>query len=69
MSRGTATGLGGFAAALLSGVVPSLVVGPVAGMVAGVAVGVFGGLMRSSLAEKANDRKAKRNSELEMSDR
>ncbi|GAB2792510.1 hypothetical protein GCM10027199_80620 [Amycolatopsis magusensis] len=56
MSRATATGLGGFAASMVSGVVPSLAVGPVAGMVAGVAAGVFGGLMGRSLAEEAYDR-------------
>lgn len=57
MSRATATGLGGFAASVVSGVLPSLVVSPVAGMVAGVAAGVFGGLMGRSLAEEAYDRK------------
>ncbi|GAB2741670.1 hypothetical protein GCM10027199_10260 [Amycolatopsis magusensis] len=69
LSRATATGLGGFAASVVSGVVPSLMVGPVAGMVAGVAAGVFGGLMGRSLAEEAYDRKESRNEEREMSDR
>ncbi|MBN6035369.1 hypothetical protein [Amycolatopsis sp. 195334CR] len=57
MSRATATGLGGFAASVVSGVLPSLVVSPVAGVVAGVAAGVFGGLMGRSLAEEAYERK------------
>jgi hypothetical protein len=57
ISRAAATGLGGLAVSLVAGVVPSLVVGPPAALVAGVAAGIFGGLMGSSLAAEAYDRK------------